>query len=75
MLNFRVRDIINDALVTCSAKNRFNPVTNYLNGLKWDGVKRLDSLFIDYLGAADTEYTRAVTRKSFTAAVARAMSP
>jgi predicted P-loop ATPase len=30
---------------------------------------------VDYLGAADTPYTRAVTRKAFTAAVARAMEP
>lgn len=75
ILGFRVRDIINDALVLCAAKNRFNPVVNFLNGLKWDGVKRLESLFIDYLGAADTPYTRVVTRKSFTAAVARAMQP
>ena len=38
-------------------------------------MPRLDTLFIDYLGAADSPYTRAVTRKSFTAAVARAMVP
>ena len=43
--------------------------------LSWDGVPRLDTLFIDYLGAADTPYTRAVTRKAFTAAVARVMRP
>ncbi|MFY2157874.1 VapE domain-containing protein [Cytobacillus firmus] len=75
ILGFRVKDIINDALVLCAAKNKFNPVADYLNSLKWDGVRRLDSLFIDYLGASDTPYTRAVTRKSFTAAVTRAMSP
>ncbi len=38
-------------------------------------MPRLDTLFIDYLGAVDSPYTRAVTRKSFTAAVARAMVP
>ncbi|PTY76690.1 virulence-associated protein E [Heyndrickxia sporothermodurans] len=75
ILGFRVRDLINDALVLCAAKNRFNPVVDYLNSLHWDGVKRLETLFIDYLGAADTPYTRAVTRKSFIAAVARAMNP
>ena len=36
---------------------------------------RLDTVFIDYLGAEDNQYTRAVCRKSFTAAVARAMDP
>lgn len=53
----------------------FNEVQDFLGGLVWDGVPRLDTLFIDYLGAKDTPYNRAVCRKSFTAAVARAMSP
>lgn len=75
VLGFRTEGIIQDGLTLCARKHQYNPVTEYLNGLKWDGVPRLDTLFIDYLGAADTAYTRAVTRKSFTAAVARAMLP
>lgn len=75
VLGFRSKDAIQVALMQCAAKNRFNPVTDYLNSLRWDGIKRLDTLFIDYLGAADTPYVRAVSRKSFTAAVARAMVP
>ncbi len=51
----------------------FNEVRDFLEGLNWDNVPRLDTLFIDYLGAEDTPYTRAVCRKAFTAAVARAM--
>lgn len=35
-----------------------HPVKDYLSGLVWDGVPRLDTLFIDYLGAEDTPYTR-----------------
>lgn len=66
---------IDGALSLHSAKRRFNDVRDYLGGLTWDGVPRLDALFIDYLGAADTPYTRAVTRKALTAAVARAMAP
>jgi len=75
ILGFQSKDKLMHALNQCAAKHRFNPVVDYLNSLQWDGVKRLDSLFIDYLGAADTPYTRAVTRKSFTAAIARAMQP
>ena len=58
-------------------RHTVNPVQDYLKSLKgkWDGKPRLDTLFIDYLGAADNIYTRAVTRKAFTAAVARAMVP
>lgn len=66
---------IDGALSLHSNKNSFNDVTNYLESLTWDGVKRLDTLIIDYLGADDNEYVRAVTRKAFTAAVARAYMP
>ncbi|MBQ8133372.1 MAG: virulence-associated protein E [Lachnospiraceae bacterium] len=66
---------IDSALSLHSEKHKFNDVKNYLIGLTWDGIPRLDTLFIDYLGAEDKPYTRAVTRKAFTAAVARAMEP
>ena len=66
---------IDGALSLHSTKHAFNDVQDYLRGLKWDGQPRLDTLFIDYLGAADTPYTRAVTRKAFAAAVTRAMAP
>lgn len=64
-----------DAISLCAHKHTFNDVREYLTGLEWDGVKRLDTLLIDYLGAKDTPYTRAVIRKSLAAAVARAMVP
>lgn len=66
---------IDGALSLHSEKHAFNEITAYLEGLAWDGTPRLDTLFIDYLGAEDTPYTRAVTRKAFTAAVTRAMVP
>ena len=66
---------IDGALSLHSEKHKFNDVRNYLTGLMWDGVPRLDTLLIDYLGAADKPYVRTVTRKAFTAAVARAMEP
>ena len=53
----------------------FHPVQDYLNGLEWDGKERLDTLLVDYLGAEDNPLTRAMTRKHFTAAVARVMQP
>lgn len=64
-----------DAATLVSHKNKFNDVQKYLTELKWDGVKRLDTAIIEYLGAADTVYCRAVTRKSIVAMVARAMDP
>lgn len=66
---------IDGALSLHSTAHAFNEVQDYLKGLVWDGTPRLDTLFIDYLGAADTPYVRAVTRKAFVAAVARAWVP
>lgn len=66
---------IKDAFEIVQAENRFNPLQDYLRGLVWDGTERLDTLLIRYLRAEDNEYTRAVTRKWFTGAVARAMQP
>lgn len=68
---------IDAALSLHSNSHAFNDVQDYIKGLigAWDGKPRLDTLFIDYLGAQDTAYNRAVTRKAFTAAVARAMVP
>ena len=56
-------------------RHREHPIREYLNALKWDGVKRLDTMIIDYLGAEDNELTRAVTRVQMTGAVARVMRP
>ncbi|MEG0944828.1 MAG: virulence-associated E family protein, partial [Angelakisella sp.] len=69
------KEKIMDALSMCAALHAVDPVRDYLEGLVWDGVERLDTLFIDYLGAADNLYTRAVARKAFAAAVARALEP
>jgi len=69
------RGNIDAALDLHAATHAFNEVQDFLNGLTWDGVPRLDTLFIDVLGAEDTDYNRIVTRKIFTAAVARAMNP
>jgi putative DNA primase/helicase len=63
------------ALDDSAHKQAFNDVQNYLNGIKWDGVNRLDTMLIDYLGAADSEYIRFVSRKAMVGAVARAMTP
>ena len=66
-----------DVAFTKVADDRhFHPVREYLDSLpEWDGVKRVEDLFIRYLKADDTEYVRTVTRKTFAAAVARIYVP
>ena len=66
---------IQDAFYVVQAENCFNPLRDYLSGLRWDGKPRLDDLLIRYLRADDNDYVRAVTRKWFTAAVARVFEP
>ena len=66
---------VDGALSLHSNAHAFNEVTDYLDGLHWDGTERLDRLFVTYLGAEDTRITRAMTRKAFAAAVGRAMQP
>lgn len=64
------------AAIDCVAQEHpFHPVRDYLTSLKWDGVSRVDTLFIDYLGSPDTAYTRQVARMIMVAAVARVMRP
>ncbi len=69
------KDRIYDAVNVAAQANAFHPVREYLEGCEWDGVSRVDTLLIDYLGAEDTPYTRAVTRKTLVAAVARIFEP
>ena len=72
---FKGKDMINDALLILKNRNSINVAKQYFENLpKHDGITRLETLFIDYLGAEDTAYTRATTRKIFVAAVARAMT-
>ena len=64
------------AFIKTADDRHFHPVRDYLDSLPpWDGVSRVENLFIDYLKADDTEYIRAVTRKTFAAAVARIYVP
>ena len=64
-----------DAFELATSRRAFHPVRDYLNALEWDGIERLDTMLIDYLGARDSELTRAMTRKHLVAAVARVMQP
>ena len=67
---------LKSALLTATSERSFHPIKDYLEALpEWDGKKRLDTLLIDYLGAEDSSYTRAVMRKTLVAAVARVYEP
>ena len=64
-----------DALKLRCLDHVFDPVRDYLDGLKWDGRPRLDRWLVAYCKAEDTELNRAIGRKMLVAAVRRVRSP
>jgi predicted P-loop ATPase len=56
-------------------EHAFHPVRDHLLSLKWDGVKRIERLFVDYLNTEDTAYHRMTAAMFLTGAVARVMEP
>lgn len=69
------KEKISDALTEVIQKRKCHPIRDYLSALQWDGIRRVDTLLTDYLGADDTAYTRAAIRKTLVAAVARVFVP
>lgn len=64
------------ALAIAADKRRLNPVIDALDGLpEWDGVPRIGSFLVAFLGAADDAYTREVERLLMSAALARTFDP
>lgn len=54
----------------------YHPIREYLASLPpWDNKPRASTILIDYLGAEDNAYTRAVTRKTLCGAVSRVKHP
>ena len=63
-------------LLAIAAERSYHPIRDYFDALPaWDGVPRVETLFIDYLGSPDTAYIRAIARKMMVAAVARIYEP
>jgi|GEM_PF-1450501 len=63
------------AVVLAANRNAFHPVREYLTGLKWDGVPRVEALYVNYLRAPDDIYHRTVARLMMVAAVTRIFEP
>jgi len=69
------KDLIRDAIEIFAYQNRYHPILDRLSSLKWDGKRRLDRLFVRYLGAPDTELTHAITRMLFYGLIQRVRQP
>jgi predicted P-loop ATPase len=64
-----------DAALTVANEHRFNPVRDYLDSLKWDGVHRIGQWLHTYLGAEQSGYVAAVGARWLISAVARIYQP
>ncbi len=68
-------DMISNAFTEVAYSRTFQHIKAYLEATEWDGEARAERIFVDYLGAEDTPYTRQVTRKMLLAAVMRLYKP
>jgi predicted P-loop ATPase len=64
-----------DVIVDHGHEQRYHPVRDYLDALRWDGRPRLDGWLTSYGGAEDNAYTRAIGTIVLTAAVRRVRQP
>jgi len=68
-------EVIKRELVAVAHENTYHPVIDYLDGLEWDGVPRIDQWLATYTSAADTELNREFGSKFLVAAVRRIKQP
>lgn len=54
---------------------KVDPHYDYLNGLEWDGVERIDGFFANYAGAEESEYVSQVSKNFWISLAARGLRP
>jgi predicted P-loop ATPase len=71
------KEQVRDAVVLVAAEHRYDSARMWLQGVvgRWDGVRRVDSFMVRYLGVADSPYARAVGRYVWTALAGRVLQP
>jgi predicted P-loop ATPase len=69
------RETCHQAVDLRAQERAFHPVRDYLNGLRWDGQRRLDRWLAYYLGAEPSPYHAGIGPMFMTAMVARIFEP
>lgn len=64
-----------DAIANVCSAHRYNPITEWLNGLVWDGESRIRGLLPLFLGCEESDYNTAVITLFMRGAIARAFNP
>lgn len=68
-------EIVQSAIQKVCRERSFDPLSDYLNGLEWDGTRRLGGWLSRYCGATPSEYTSEVGIRWCISAVARGFKP
>jgi hypothetical protein len=69
------RELARDVVELVAEEQQFDSAQIWLNGLPHDGKPRIDTFLTDYFGAADGDYTRAVSRYLWSALAGRVLAP
>lgn len=69
------RELLRDVVRYVCSKGAFDSAIQWINGLTWDGVSRVESFLKTYFGCDDTPYTRAASRYMWTALAGRCLVP
>lgn len=64
-----------DAFNIVSSERSYNPITDMLESLEWDGQPRIENLLIKWMKCEDCAYSREVSRLIFAGGVHRAFRP
>ena len=65
------REKLDDALRILFAEREYHPIKQIIEAVEWDGVSRIQTLFIKWLKCEDTPYIREVTRLVFAGGIHR----
>ena len=66
---------INKAMNIVANENKYHPIREYLEHLRWDGQSRISSLLPKYLGADENTYTKEIMRLLMLAVIDRVYEP
>jgi predicted P-loop ATPase len=71
------KETVQQAVELIGREHAFHPVKDYLTGVRWDGVKRLDGSLASYFGCSEqpAEYLSHIGRWFFISLVARVFDP
>lgn len=69
------REIMRDAIINVADRFKFDSAQDWLAGLHWDGVSRIDRFMQDYMGTEDTPYASSIGAYLWTALAGRVLEP